>query len=176
MPQRSTESDAADAIGELYREFERMVLGYFMRATREPEVAADLAAETFARALECMDEFDPARGAREQWLFGIARNVLASSYRQRRVDAAARRRLAMPQLVLDDHVLEVIGRIDASGSSVTLALADLPQEQRKAIEDRVLRDHAYEDIAEQLQCSEAVVRQRVSRGLRTLRTRMAGER
>jgi DNA-directed RNA polymerase specialized sigma24 family protein len=34
----------------LYRRFERPILGFFMRATGQPDLAADLAAETFARA------------------------------------------------------------------------------------------------------------------------------
>jgi RNA polymerase sigma factor (sigma-70 family) len=59
---------------------------------------------------------------------------------------------------------------------VTEALADLPTEQRNAIEARVLRQREYADIASELHCSEAVVRKRVSRGLRSLRTRLAGER
>ena len=39
------------AFGTFYERHERLVLGYFMRRTRDPELAADLAAETFAVAL-----------------------------------------------------------------------------------------------------------------------------
>src|SRR6202012_2568919 len=85
-----------------YRHFERTVLGFFMSATHRPELAADLTAETFARALEAVASFDPARGRPDQWLFGIARNVLAESRRRGTVEAAARRRLGLPKLVLDD--------------------------------------------------------------------------
>ena len=49
-------------------------------------------------------------------------------------------------------------------------------EQRHAIEARVIGERNYTDIAGELHCSEAVVRKRVSRGLRALRTRLAGER
>ena len=71
----------------------------------------------------------------------------------------------------------------ARGSSVrrvslcaaTIALAGLPEEQRRAIHARVVHDREYAEIAGELRCSEAVVRQRVSRGLRTLRARLAGE-
>ena len=48
-------------------------------------------------------------------------------------------------------------------------LAGLPSEQAEAITARVIDDHTYPDIAAEIGCSEAVVRQRVSRGLRTLR-------
>ena len=61
------------AFAAFYRCFERPVLGFFMRATQSAELAADLTAETFARALESLASYDPARGRADQWLFGIAR-------------------------------------------------------------------------------------------------------
>jgi RNA polymerase sigma-70 factor (ECF subfamily) len=109
-------------------------------------------------------------------LFGIARNVLATSYRRGRVDAAARERLGLPKLVLDDHATQTIARLSSDKDPAALALADLPHEQRQAVEARVLDERDYAEIAGELQCSEAVVRQRLSRGLRALRTRLAGER
>jgi RNA polymerase sigma factor (sigma-70 family) len=146
-----------------------------MRATGRPDLAADLAAETFARALESVAAFDPARGRVDQWLFGIARNVLAESYRRGRVEAAARSRLGLPELILDDHAAETIARLSAEGDAASVALAGLPRAQQLAIEERVLRERDYPAIAGELRCSEALVHKRVSRGLRALRTRLAGE-
>jgi RNA polymerase sigma-70 factor, ECF subfamily len=159
-----------------YRHFERPVLGFFVRATGRGDLAADLTAETFARALESVAGFDPTRGRADQWLFGIARNVLAQSYRRRQVEASARARLGMPKLILDDHTSETITRLSSESADASLALAALPNEQRRAIEARVLHERDYPDIAHELRCSEAVVRQRVSRGLRALRIRLAGDR
>ncbi len=166
----------AHAFAAFYRHFERPVLGFFMRATGRPELAADLTAETFASALESIDSYDPARGRPDNWLFGIARNVLVSSYRRGRVEASARARMGLPRLVLDDHSTETIARLNDGHDDASLALAELPGEQQSAIHARVLQERDYAEIASELQCSEAVVRQRVSRGLRTLRARLAGER
>jgi RNA polymerase sigma-70 factor (ECF subfamily) len=166
----------ARAFAAFYRQFERGVLGFFMRATGRAELAADLTAETFARALESIDNYDPARGRADHWLFGIARNVLSSSCRRGRVEADARERLGLPPLFLDDHATDTIARLAASEEHATLALAGLPEEQQRAIHAHVLQERDYADIARDLHCSEAVVRQRVSRGLRTLRARLAGER
>jgi DNA-directed RNA polymerase specialized sigma24 family protein len=164
------------AFAAFYEHFERPVLRFFMHATGCAEVAADLTAETFARALESVPVFDPDRGRADQWLFGIARNVLGESYRRGRVEATSRQRLGLPRLVLDDEAIETIGRIGGAGGDASVALAALPDEQRHAVEARVLQERDYADIARELECSEAVVRQRVSRGLRALRTRLAGER
>jgi RNA polymerase sigma-70 factor (ECF subfamily) len=166
----------AQAFAAFYRAFERPLLGFFMRATARPELAADLTAETFARALESLDAYDPERGRPDQWLFGIARNVLGSSYRQGRVESSARERLGLPRLALDDHTSETIARLSEGEEQAMVALACLPEQQRHAIDARVVHERDYEEIAVELECSEAVVRQRVSRGLRTLRARLAGER
>lgn len=164
-----------DAFGAFYRLFERRMLGFFMRATGRSELAADLTAETFARALENIERYDERKGLAEQWLFGIARNVLHSSYRQGQVEATARERLGLPRLVLQDDAGEAIERLLGDDQAL-LALAGLPDEQRHAVRARVLEGYEYAEIAGELHCSEALVRQRVSRGLRTLRTQLAGER
>jgi RNA polymerase sigma-70 factor (ECF subfamily) len=53
-----------------------------------------------------------------------------------------------------------------------LLLGELSAEQQAAISARVLDERPYEAIARELSCSEAVVRQRVHRGLRRLRKRL----
>lgn len=166
----------AESFAAFYRLFERQVLAFFLRATRRPELAADLAAETFARALESIESYDPDRGRADQWLFGIARNVLGSSYRRGKVESDARERLGMPRLCLSDHESEAIERLTAIQDPVRTTLASLPEEQQHAIKARVLDEREYSEIAGELRCSEALVRQRVSRGLKTLRERIAGER
>jgi RNA polymerase sigma factor (sigma-70 family) len=164
----------AESFAAFYRLFERPVLGFFVKATGKPEVAADLAAETFAKALESVDGYDQAKGRADQWLFGIARNVLGSSYRAGRVEARARERLGMGILVVDDHAARTIARLSEDGEEAALALAALPEEQRHAVQARIVEGLGYGDIAGELRCSQAVVRQRVSRGLSTLRARLAG--
>jgi RNA polymerase sigma factor (sigma-70 family) len=164
-----------DGFAAFYDYFEAPVLRYFVRATGASEVAADLTAETFARVLESLAAYDSARGRADQWVFGIARNVLNESFRRGQVDYAARRRLGLPDLVLDDHAIETIERLSAGQGAVDRAFAKLPAEQREAIDARVVRERDYPEIARELRCSEAVVRQRVSRGLRALRTRLTGE-
>ncbi|MDO9356210.1 MAG: sigma factor-like helix-turn-helix DNA-binding protein, partial [Solirubrobacteraceae bacterium] len=58
--------------------------------------------------------------------------------------------------------------------AVVAALAELPEEQATAVAGRVVAQLAYDELAARLDCSESVVRQRVSRGLKTLRAQLEG--
>jgi RNA polymerase sigma factor (sigma-70 family) len=160
------------AFGAFYRRHERAMLGYFLHWSRSPELAADLTAETFAAAFESLASFLSERGEPRAWLFGIARHVLARSVRRGRVEADARRRLGMPVLVVDDDAL---GRIEAMASLEGIALElleELSPTLRSAVFGRVVQEREYGELAQSLECSEAVVRQRVRRGLARLRDRM----
>lgn len=51
-------------------------------------------------------------------------------------------------------------------------MEDLPDEQRSAVHGRVLEDRGYDELALAAGVSPAAIRQRVSRGLALLRTRL----
>jgi DNA-directed RNA polymerase specialized sigma24 family protein len=87
------------------------------------------------------------------------------------VQDQARRRLEIETLVLSDAALASIEQLADQGDALEL-LETLPDDQRTAVRGRVLEDRAYGELAVELRCSESVVRQRVSRGLRSLRARM----
>lgn len=161
-----------EAFGIFYRRHVDGVLAFFRVRTGDPELAADLMAETFAAALLAAPRFKPRREPAAAWLFTIARRKLIDSWRRGRVEDAARRKLGIEPLELDDGGL---ARIDALVDEERdplplLALVDrLPADQREALRLRVLDERDYGDIARELECSEAVVRQRVSRATRNLR-------
>src|SRR3954465_12149241 len=101
------------AFAVFYRRHEGAVLGYFMRRTGHAELAADLAAETFAAALLGARRYRPDRGDALSWLYGIARPRLMRSIEHGRVEDRARRRLGLPAVATDDDVLERIERLGA---------------------------------------------------------------
>lgn len=163
-----------EAFGDFYDRFEADVLAFFYRATRRADIAADLTAEVFAQALQSAPTFNPALGAARAWLFGIARHELADLWERGRVEDRARRRLGMEPLSLTDEAIERIEQLEGSGAGALRLLDELPEEQRQAITGRVIEERDYEELAAALSCSESVVRQRVSRGLRSLRARLEG--
>src|SRR4051794_6513131 len=147
------------------------LLGFFVRRTRDPELAADLTAETFAAALTSRRRYRPEAGSATGWLYGIGMKKLADAQRRGYAEMRARRRMGMERIELDD---EDYVRIEALGEAEpALALVEgLAPEQREAITAHVLEERGYGDIAAELHTSEAVVRKRVSRGLATMRQRM----
>jgi RNA polymerase sigma-70 factor (ECF subfamily) len=160
-----------------YREHAGPLTGFFMRRTGDPEVTADLVAETFAAALGSAKAFDPARGPAVAWLYGIARNQLGLAQRRGRVESRARRRLGMEPLQLTDLAIERVEALAAAeGTARALRelLDDLPPEQRAAVEARVVEERDYAEIATAADTSETVIRQRVSRGLSRLRSGLKG--
>lgn len=165
-----------DAFALFYRRHRGLVVGYLRQRVSEPEHAFDLTAETFAAALLALRRYRPAEGAAAAWLLGIARNKLLESYRRGRVEARARTRLAMEPIAVDDDDLLAIESQAAAGQAwLERLLESLPEDQRAAIRARVLDEREYTDIARELESSPQVIRQRVSRGLRTLRAQL-GER
>ena len=161
----------AEAFGVFYDRHEDALLGFLRRATGRADLAADLTAEVFAVALGSLGSFRPGLGTGQAWLFGIARHELAQSRRRGRVEAQARRRLGIEPIALSDEDLERIDQLAGTpaGADSLRLLEALPPDQRAAVKGRVIDGRDYEDLARELGCSELVVRQRVSRGLRVLR-------
>lgn len=167
-----------EAFATFYRRHEQAMLVFFLRRTASPEVAADLTAEVFAAALASAGRFRPAKAPAVAWLYAIANHKLASSRRRGRVEDRARRRLRMEPLVLTDEALERVEALaDAQrgAEAIRRSLARLPDDQREAVRQRIVEERPYEEIARDLRCSEAVVRQRVSRGLGALRAELSKE-
>lgn len=162
----------AGAFGVFYDRYERDVLAFFVRATGRAELAADLAAEVFAEALASVGSYRPELGSARAWLFGIARHELSDAWRRGQVEDRARKRLGMVPLVLGDAELERIEELAGSGLDALALLRELPDDQRLAVSGRVLDERDYAELAAELHCSESVVRQRVSRGLRAMRARL----
>jgi RNA polymerase sigma factor (sigma-70 family) len=167
-------SGDAEDFGRFYDRYVDMLLGYFARRVHDPEIAADLTAETFAAALVARKRFHRGPTPAVAWLFGIAQHKLADARRRGAAEDRMRRRLGMERIPVGEEDVEMIVLL---GRDAAFTLIDeLPPEQREAVRAHVLEDRSYVDIAEAEQTSEAAVRKRVSRGLGALRARMGARR
>ncbi|MGI8572625.1 MAG: RNA polymerase sigma factor [Solirubrobacteraceae bacterium] len=163
----------AESFEVVYRRHHVVVLAFLARRAGHPELAADLMAETFAALLVLVrDRSRRLPPVPIAWLLVTARNLLFDTYRRGEVDSAARRRLAMRPVLLEDRDLERIEEISAETDLLAELAAVLEPDQFEALKARVLDERDYSDIAEELRCSESVVRKRVSRALGLLRRSM----
>jgi len=76
-----TRAGDRDAFGVLYERRHELVLAFLLKRTRNPEVAMDLMAETFAASLLALADRPPEiNGSAAPWLLTIARNALIDDY------------------------------------------------------------------------------------------------
>ena len=169
-----------EAERELREDFERfyranlkVVLSYCVARTRDPELAADLAAETFAAALTARDGYAPAQGSARRWLLGIAAHKTSDALRRGHVQRRAQRQLGMAEITWSEDDLAYVTSI--APGSLDLVLAELPEDQRRAVQAHVVDELGYGEIAQVTGVSEQTVRKRVSRGLAALRRQLDQE-
>jgi len=159
------------AFVELYRRHAEDVLRYFARRTLDPEAAAELTAETFAEAYASRRNYRDTGANGVAWLYGIARHQLGRFFRTGTIDAAARKRIGIAREALpaDDYErIEDLVDLAPIRDALVEALGTLAQDQRDALQLRVIDELGYPEVAKRLGCAEAAARQRVSRGLRRI--------
>ncbi|MFG0294788.1 MAG: RNA polymerase sigma factor [Maioricimonas sp. JB045] len=150
-----------DAFGELVLRYERRLLRVIMRFVRDPDLAEDLAQETFIRAFERLDQFDPSRRF-GPWLFRIGVNLTLDYLRKRKrrvwtalfTDSGSERwpdpAVADPrrQIELQQEIHRVIDQ--------------LPERYRTVLVLRDLENFSTSEIAAILSRKEATVRWRLA--------------
>ncbi len=83
-PAAQAPSEAEAAFVELYRSSRNDVFAYVAGLVRDRSAAEDVTAQAFERAYRRRKSFNPKRGTRRAWLFGIARNAALDELRRRR--------------------------------------------------------------------------------------------
>jgi RNA polymerase sigma factor (sigma-70 family) len=161
---------SAEAFRLLYDRHAAVIHGFLARRTRDDSVALELTAETFAAAWLARSRFeDRVGGSAAPWLFGIARHVLAQSVRRSAVERRARERLGVTAPIDATHAAPDESALDGLDEDIEAALAELGEDQRRAVELRVLDELAYDEVGRRLGISAGAARVRVSRGLARLR-------
>ena len=165
-----------DAFADFYDAYAERVLLFFARRVLDVDTAFDLLSETFAKALEHRHQFRGHTAEEEQgWLFSIARSELSHFWRAGKVERSALARVGVPVPDLSDPEIERIEQLaglSALAAPLKDALDALPEDQRRAVELRVVQEYGYAEVAVRLDISEQTARARVSRGLRELARRL----
>lgn len=163
----SAASDQETRFALLYQRMYPAVLGFLRLLVGAPDVAEDLTAQTFEKALRHFDEVRAPESA-SAWLFRIARNAAADYFRR------ARPTVSLEHLLPEDHpqteTMEE-GAIAREEQRTLLAhLSHLPEREREVIGLKFVAQLSNREIARVLQVPEGTVGSTLYRALRRLRT------
>ncbi|HET7600970.1 MAG TPA: sigma-70 family RNA polymerase sigma factor [Gemmatimonadales bacterium] len=162
-------TDRADRVRAWYRDHGAAVYNYVRYHVASPDAAEDLTAETFLRALQAADRFDPATRGERPWLITIARNLLRDHRRRARVrqyvNLHALRDLASHAPSPEERLL-----YEEEAGRALDALAGLDAADREIVSLRYASGLSGPEIAALLGISEANARVRLWRAMARLRT------
>jgi RNA polymerase sigma-70 factor (ECF subfamily) len=122
-----------------------------------PELAEDLASETFVVAFGRRDSYDHSRDDARPWLYGIAANLLHEHRR------AEERHLRAYGRMTDEYASTADQTPEHLDPELSAALLELSHEERSLILLLAWADLTYEQLADALDVPVGTIRSRVSR-------------
>jgi RNA polymerase sigma-70 factor (ECF subfamily) len=160
-----------DALAEAYRRHAGAVCALARRVSDDETLAEEVTQEIFLRLWNEPDRFDPARGSLRSFLLAQAHSravdVVRSESSRKRRESSDVRRTAEGGYDLEREVWDL-----AVADKVKDAVADLPVDERKAIELAYFRGHSYREVATLLEQPEGTVKSRIRNGLRRMRSNL----
>ena len=156
----------------LYAEHANALFGFLMYRTGDRDLAEDVVADTFERALRARRGFDRRRGSEKTWLYAIALNRLRDQARRSSAEERAVSRFAAGAAEHDDAA--AIERVEAR-HTVSGALEVLSEEEREAIALRFGGELTLKEIAKLTGEPMTTVEGRVYRALRKLKDSLEPE-
>lgn len=171
---------AGDASGldQVYQRYARPVYSLALRILREPSAAEDLTQDVFLKLWRQPETYDPDRGALSAWLLSVAHNRAVDLIRRRRVrDEEPLSESYGAAEVQRDGVVdpsELVG-LQETATAVRRALAQIPNEQRRAIEMAFFQGKTHVEIAAELGEPLGTTKTRIRLGMRKLRGLLEAE-
>jgi RNA polymerase sigma factor (sigma-70 family) len=161
----------------LYRSEFGPVCAYFARRSNDPQLVADLIAETFVAAIHAFDGYDADTTSVRAWTLGLARRVYARYRESDPREESRRRERSIARLLDESEAKELIWWIDVEQTSreLIMRLSRLSAMDRDAIELVDLCGLSPGEAARELGISSGQLRVRVLRTRARLR-REGGER
>jgi RNA polymerase sigma-70 factor (ECF subfamily) len=162
------------AMAEVVRRHRGPVVAFARRLVGDSARAEEVSQEVFLRLWERSSRFDVQRGSLRAFLLAITHGraldvVRSDAARQSREQRDAERAIA-PRVGVE---AEVIAQTVAG--AVHLALSQLPDTERRAVELAYLGGHSYRTVARMLDEPEGTVKSRIRSGLAKLRVLLAAQ-
>jgi RNA polymerase sigma factor (sigma-70 family) len=153
-----------EAFEALFREHQKEVYAWIVRIVRDHGIAEDLTVETFWRIYRSRSRFDPAGNFRA-WARRIATNASLDHLR------TARRETELPEDLASAGAADPAVRRETR-EQIRQAFFQLPAKYRLVATLALIEEESYNNIAEAMGISAALVKVRVFRAVRILRKRL----
>jgi RNA polymerase sigma-70 factor (ECF subfamily) len=158
---------AEDALAELYDRFGGVAYGVALRILRDQALAQDAVQDAFLAAWRTAAAFDPARGNASTWLLTLVHRRAVDLVRReerRRADV-----LDESAPVASGDSTDEAAEVRAQRRAVQAALAQLPPDQREALELAYYGGLSQSQLAERLGIPLGTVKSRMFTALAALR-------
>jgi RNA polymerase sigma-70 factor (ECF subfamily) len=159
---------------ELYEAHFERVYAYVAARVRNRELAEDLTAEVFHKALAHLGRFELRGAPFAAWLYRIAANAIADHAREQTQHQARQSEIARAESANESAGPEDLEEVEKRARLFRLVDA-LPADQRLVVRMRFNEEKSVREIADALGRTEGAVKQLQFRALERLRIRMARE-
>lgn len=160
--------ERTDDFAPLYERHAMAIYRYCFNQTRNVDVANDLTAQVFIRAIERLHQYRPRPGATfRSWLFAIARNIVVDYWRRHRPTRPVES--VISGLVAEDLGPEELAVHRAHMESVLHAIDNLPEHYQAIVHLR-LAGLTTQEIASTLGITESAMKSAQTRAYRLLRS------
>ncbi|GGJ01020.1 RNA polymerase sigma factor [Streptomyces brasiliensis] len=154
------------------RRFQDRVFGVAMAVTGDPQLAEDVAQQTFERAWQHAQIYDSRRGSVTTWLTTIAHNLAIDAVRARRAAPVAPEDLDT-LLGVATETPEQWALADEASSRLRAAVARLPREQARALVMAGIYGMTAQQVADAEQIPLGTAKTRIRTAMAKLRTTLA---
>ncbi len=154
------------------RRFQHTVFGVAIAVTGDPQLAEDIAQQTFERAWRHAQMYDARRGSVKTWLTAIAHNLAIDAVRSRRLEPVAPEDLEAVLDVVSDTP-EQHALADEASARLRAAVAQLPPEQGRALVMAGIYGMTAQQVADSEKIPLGTAKTRIRTAMGKLRTTLA---
>jgi RNA polymerase sigma-70 factor (ECF subfamily) len=153
------------ALARIYDQYAPLVFGVAVNLVGDDASARDVCQDVFVSLWQRPERFDPDRAPLRTWLAVLARRRAIDLLRQRGRRQQREQRVAVAAATVAPPDIEEAAGALLEGEELRRGLADLPPEQREAIELAFLHGLTHREVAARLGIPEGTVKSRVRLGL-----------
>jgi len=164
------------AFSNFYDQYSGLLFSIAVKVLNDTKEAEDVLQEVFMQIWSKADAYDPLLGRPASWAVTLTRNkaidrIRASQRRSKLLDQATVDANALPDNVPSANE-KILGRENAE--KIRSVVAELPPEQRRAIELAFFSGLTQDEISKRLQEPLGTIKARIRRGILKLREKLEG--